>query len=232
MKTRVIICAAGGKTRWNNYQGTGKQYVRFCGVPLLQRTINQVRGFGGVSDVLVTSLEAPPVPIAGAEFVKPRPDLSPMPDSGSGNTFGFWTRDPEDCNVILFGDVYYSPFCMQNIFVSAANSNAGGMLGLHYFGRRGGGHNGKGWGEIFAWYVKGAAARGRWAEALAEVKCSKREGERITSWEILDFLQDRIDYYWTEIRDETEDFDFPNDLDTWIKLYPGLWNGHSGIDPV
>ena len=231
MKTRVIICAAGSRARWGNHLGLPKQYIHFNGTPLLQRTISHVRGFGMVTDVLVTAVEPPPegIVIEGAEFVCPPPD-APLPDSGSGNSFAFWTDDPEDCTVILFGDVYYSPFCLQNVFVSAAMTNQSGGLGLHYFGRRGGGDaegggaNGKDWGEIWAWLIRGRGARARWAEAVAAAKARAGDGCRLlTSWEVLDFLTDRKDYYWTEIRDETEDFDTPTDLDKWIKLYPALW---------
>lgn len=224
MKTRVIICAAGSPERWGNYLGLPKQYIHFRGVPLLQRTIDQARGFGA-RDVLVTAAVPPPdgITITGAEFVKPNPALSPMGDSGSGCSFQFWTKDPETCNVILCGDVYYSPFCMENVFLSAAGYIVGGASDLHYFGRRGGGWNGKGWGEIFAWFVRSGEARGAWSEAVSCVQWRKRQGDRITSWEILDYLEDRKDYYWTEIRDATEDFDRPRDLDSWAKRYPDLW---------
>jgi len=221
VKTRVIIAAAGSPARWGNHLGLPKQYIHFCGMPLLQRTVSQVRGFGMVSEVVVTADNPPPegIVIKGAVFVPGYP----LADSGEMLADILLTADPEDCTVYLFGDVYYSPFCLQNVFVSAAMTERSGILGLHYFGRRGGGANGKDWGEVFAILVRGRAARERWAGAVEAAKARANRAERLTSWEVLDFLRDRVDYYWTEIRDETEDFDTPTDLDKWIKLYPALW---------
>lgn len=224
MKTRVIVYAKTGPDKWRDYLGMPRQYVSFCGVPLVQRTVAMARSFGMVSEVFVTGTPPAGVRIVGAEMGGRFRDV-PFSDGGDPRGLDCLTDDPEDCTVFLYGDIYYSFFCLQNVFVSAA-MNQGGTLGLHYFGRRGGGHNGKDWGEVFAWSMKGTAARATWkmavALAVARAEAAGTGGQR-TTWEVLDFLVQGRDYYWTEIRDETEDFDYPEDHQKWTKLYPHLW---------
>lgn len=198
---KTIIMAAGSATRWGNYMGIPKQLVNIDGVPILYRTIDIAKEYG---DVVLTV-----------------PELGYFGDSGVKEIVGSNNNELEKFfngryeidgpTVFLWGDAYFT----DNAFDIIYNDDSD----LMFFGRKDG--NGvKDYGEIFA--VRGDS---NFIESASDLAYLQDGIHRFASWELYRYIngfkldEHIIGDYFTVIDDETDDFDYPEDYDNWLKKY-------------
>lgn len=218
---RLIIPCAGTQTRWGNYLGVPKYMAPVFGEPLLCRTVRQFRErIPGLSICvpLRRNLVTPPV---GVNFLYPEQQLL-----GESNrllsSVPEW--DPTGRTTIVFGDVYFTGAAVDTIVATETDA-------IQWFGRSGPSETtGHSCAEIF-----GVTFPARHAEQLIEAsryvqsvyRCRGQE-DLVRAWTCLRHLEGqplehdtgRIDskklQHFTEIDDMTDDFDYPNEYDSWL----------------
>lgn len=217
---RVIICCAGSAQRWGNYLGVPKHLVPVDGVPLVQRTVDQLRtrGFVDIKLTLPGLDMRYPSEAAGVDQVTPLPSMFILPDTGWGGAAAYWHQ--QETTRVLLGDVCFSEAAMDAIAAAPADKAL-------WFGRKGDGSLGK-YGEIFAASIP-AEQQAAMRSAAATVVSLRRDKliSRITGWELYAVVNG-IDPTtivpgpnWVDIDDETEDFDFREEYEAWMRKHRG-----------
>lgn len=221
MKTHpmAIICAAGPDDRWRGHLGVPRFLAPVHTGPLVQRTVDQLRG-RGIADVLVTASDPRLRGLRDCRVV-PTKVAAPCPGFGASTSIPLWV--PGRDVVVLHGDTYYSDAGLDTIL--AGNKNF-----CWWYGRTGGGGLAKDHYEMFAVTIP-AGFHGEF-RAACEKACQARwdgSGATISAflvYRILNGLQVAaarlVGPSWTELNDETEDLDCPEDYDAWVRLYPDL----------
>lgn len=219
---RVIIAAAGGQAKWDNYLGVPSHLAPLTahgGEPLLQRTIRQA--LDHTDDVHLTAPDDDRYAVwsmlpADADGLERRARLhhrSPDEPSEYASTRDLWAEDVR--TVLLLGDVYFTDTAMRRImrdphrrfraYGRAARSRTTGCT----------------WGELFAssWWPEQHATMDR---HLATVHAARAAGTvlRPPGWMLLRAWQGtplhmhRVRRPWfAEIDDDTDDLDYPADYD-------------------
>lgn len=211
---KVIILADGNGTRWHNYSGVEKQLIKIDGETLLHRMCRLCRENGIKKEDLII--------------------IGKFEDEFAVNdTF-------EDCDlkrklflriakryrepfIILNGDCYYTESIIKDCITREINKwGHWCRLGPNPF-------TGKEWGEG---YIHKVVAIDWWINKLEEFNklCEDGEINLTNDWTINRYLAGWQDIYTHRIdlpneydilwNDETDDFDFPQDLDRFI-LYTG-----------
>lgn len=205
---RIIITAAGGQEKWDNYLDVPSHLVplkRPKAEPLLHRTVRQALEY--TDDVWLTAPKG-----------DPRYDVSdkvimayPVGSNEYTSTRGFWSTTGR--TVILLGDVFFSDEAMQTICTF-------GQHRYRCFGRfKASSVTGTPYGEIFAasWWPENHRMLD---QHLAIVEEAKRSGacKRPAGWALLRSIQGtpltshQVQRKWfEEINDWTDDIDFPQD---------------------
>jgi hypothetical protein len=210
-KQKAVIMAAGEGERWGNYLGVPKQLIKIDGEPILNRTIRLLRE-NGIYDIYVTVPEI--------DFYGELDGVKQIKGTKETEIDKFLNAKEHAGAIFLWGDVFFTRKAMETIC-----SNKKSVM---FFGRVTiGGGIGLGWKEFFA--LKTNKEIFKKAE---ELKKHASEMERCASWELYTFFTEgRIPKkkhecstrahpeYFTEINDETEDFDYPKHYDTWIRNY-------------
>lgn len=202
--SRVVIIAAGGKgSRWNNYLGVKKHDVKVEGVPILQRTIDQVNVHGDD-------------PIVIKKGSQKYGDLDKIYSSKA-----HWNENGR--TIILFGDVFFTYEALDKIM---GHDEPGWTV----FGRIGPSQvTGKPYGELFAvsFFTEHISKMERAIERVYKLK--EREAiESANLWALYramhNFPDDLMNDHYAgkglvTIDDWTEDFDWPRDYDTFIDRF-------------
>lgn len=222
MSRRLVVVCGGRCLRWGNHLGVKKHFAPMDGVPILHRTLAQLRDEPDVF-VVARSLPAPeyelgrPVVAAGGCSPSAYGDLRKIVSSRR-----VW--NPDGQTVILFGDVWFSDAAIDKI-MSCTEPWA-------MFGRPGPSvHTGKSWNENFALlfdselhgWVDQVAAR-----TVISHRAGKVPGVSLTQW--YQHAVDRVEREWqvppddessfVVVDDRTEDIDYPVD---WLR-----WHGLDG----
>jgi hypothetical protein len=210
---RVVLPCSGQTIRWGNYLGLPKHLAPFDGIPLIKRTVTQLRHIG-FTDILITAFNEN-FQTDGANLVVP--EYSLLPGTGIGHSEPFWSKTGR--TLILFGDVYYSDMAM-NIITQSDPSN------IKWFGRIGPGKSGCSYGELFGLSLP-LEKQSELRECILFIGQEKEKGniDRATSWECYRFLHGidlnlniiGPDFY--DIDDETEDFDYPHEYEMWHRTF-------------
>lgn len=192
---KIVILAAGGK-KWD------RTSIMIEGENILARVIRQLaeRGERDVSLSLGTgnALELP-----GATKI-----INELTGNDLGCIYGI--KD-HGFDLYLFGDVYFTDAALDAILSGDTE----------FYGRTKTSGT-KHYGEMFA--LKGTP---RLMATLEEMWQQRKRGEipRLWSWDLYSRIQGK-DFYkhrntgnFTEIFDETEDFDKPEELDRWLSHY-------------
>lgn len=214
----VLIIAAGHQKRWNNYRGTTKHLIELNGEILLHRTVRQfnennvtVVGMDGRYKVNETALY---IPVLNDENRNADKFLSSV---------RLWSE--AERNVLLLGDVWFSD--------EAASIIQSDDRPVRFYGRHSiSNTTRKQWGEIFAIAFDGYMVKTLFNH-LDNLKSDIIEGkvEDLAGWGMwyqFGGKKDKScldDPKWCEIDDFTDDFDFPQDLDTWEKQWR-IKHGH------
>lgn len=220
-KHSVVIMAAGKATRWNNYLDVPKQMIPVDGEPILKRTIRLLKTMG-VTDITVTVPEKGYFGNLGVEEIV----------GSSKHEMGRFLNALKENAIYLYGDVFFSEDAIRKI---VKNDKSPMFFGRPYDGGRNNMYKrgiGTGLMELFA--VKFNSELFQKAKEL-----TKRDIDGGAGWNLYVYFTENLKWmpeptnreliirrnktcpYFTEICDETEDFDTPKDFDIWIKNYQG-----------
>lgn len=198
MNKAIIMCSGPG-SRWANFRNSPKQLTVINGEILLKRTVSQALKLFDEVSVIATSTDFPSF---GATLHVPQ--INQYEDGKLVNSEAQWPKLGRA--TILYGDVYYTDNAIKKIAESKRvasfllRSNASKLTGKLY-------------GEIyaFAFDVKVKNVILTVADKLRNDRGLGRS--RQAGWMLLaefNKLAEQI-----EIDDETEDFDYPEDLLAW-----------------
>jgi hypothetical protein len=213
--TRVFIPCAGDESRWNEYLGVPKQLVDIDGEPLLHRTVRCLKD-RGLNDILIIG-NNPKFAVDGVQTYSPHAYRWIVETIKS--TESLWKQK----NIILLGDVWFSPESFDNIISTNAP--------IVVFGRKCDSKlTGCRWGEIFALVFRDTEAPR--VSRVLDIAIAYAEQGNSSSWQGLlwsfyyiylniymgDPLTSNVidDSLFYELDDFTEDFDFPIDYDMWM----------------
>lgn len=217
---RALIIAAGEATRWNGYLGTRKHFIRIDDEPIIERTGRLLRE-NGIGALAVVKPEDYNKFQGFKSFAPVVASLDPT--NGDADKFlssrELWSEDER--TVIFYGDVFFTEEAIKKIVEYKGKE-------WTLFGRAGGSTiTGSIYGECFAisFYPKD---RKKSLKALESIANDWRTGrlKRCGGWEFYRKIvgipiteSHRITTNFVEINDFTEDFDYPEDYDEFIKRY-------------
>ena len=217
---KYIIMADGKSDRWQNYNSTPKHLIEINGEPILKRTVRLLKE-NGIENIIITSHDK------RYNFAKRY-----EPQNNEYEIDRFYSCLPiwESEMVFLYGDVFYSEECIRKIINDTSKETT-------YFGRLTLGK--KKYPEIFAIKVMNNK---QFEEICKTIRESIIDGslERGIGWETyklycgkdLYMSNDDLTRWVTEteqpnfinINDETDDFDYPEDLDRWLEINETKYN--------
>ena len=190
-----IIMADGKGNRWNNYQDKPKHFITVEGETLLARTVRLVKQRDPQCKVYITSHD-PRYEVEGAIRHEPHHNVLEIDR--------FTEELIEDNVCFLYGDTFYSEEAMDIITQTPADS-------LLFFGNER---------SIVAIKVRDAAAFryhvDRVRELFTQGKIKNCKGWQVyQSFAGLQFDVKKIGEHYIYIKDETRDFNSPEDLEKW-----------------
>lgn len=219
--TRALILAAGEATRWNNYLNTPKHLIEIEGERLLDRTIRLLkeRGIKDIHTVVKNVSMAYYNP--GAEQYVAQIDYETNADADKFlSSRELWNKDGR--TIVLYGDCYFTEEAMDTIVSHAKKEwtlfcrpDASKITGTP-------------WGECFAisLYPEDHERMEKRLHYIAELW---KTGviTRCGGWELYRAMTGRegkkvrrphtMTTNYVKVDDWTDDFDYPQDLDNWLK---------------
>lgn len=221
MKTTAIIICAGEASRWNNHLNTKKHLIEIEGERLLDRTIRLLKERGITEIYTVVKEITPEYHVEGAAQYKANLQPEKYVDADKFlSSEELWNKDGR--TLVFYGDCYFTDEAMDTIvgFTSKewtlfCRPNPSRITGTR-------------WGECFAQsFYPDDHARHR--AALLRIARLFKEGviTRCGGWEHYRAMVGRSDdkirrphvmsTNYVEIDDWTDDFDYPEDYETWQK---------------
>lgn len=191
---RYIIMCSGKGTRWNNYLGVPKHLIEINGETLLARTTRLLKD-NGVYNYIITSSD-----------VRYKQYGMTMPQSCNDCEIDRFeeTDDEEIC--YLYGDVYYTEEAIKNIINTPTDE-------ILFFGSN--------W-EIFAIKIVNKKLFMEHKYKVKKLYLNKLI-DRCIGWEIyrslnnIPFDEHRITDRYFKILDGTDDIDYPEDYEKFVK---------------
>lgn len=190
---KYIIMADGKGTRWNNYQDIPKHFIKVNGETLLARTVRLLKENDSFCEVIITSHD-PRYEVAGARRYEPKHNVLEIDR--------FTTELIEDNICFLYGDTYYSDVSIKTIVDTAAED-------LLFFG------NAR---SIVAVKVADAKVFSSHVNRVRELFLAGKI-EKCIGWQVyqsflgLPFGEKKITEKYIYLRDDTRDFNSPQDLE-------------------
>ncbi|HOB90284.1 MAG TPA: hypothetical protein PKG74_03080 [Candidatus Colwellbacteria bacterium] len=197
MKKVIAILAAGTTKSWDRHS------VKIGGETLLERIVRQLKSRGDF-DIVISSNKIGDHAIEGSREI-----VNPLTGNDLGCFYGLKDLNPD---LFIFGDVYFTDRAIDRILAGED----------HFFGRTSESGS-KRYGEMFA--VRPDADFWNFLE-IAWTAYQAGKLKRLWSWDLYSMMRGKNFYQFgntgdfTEIKDETEDFDKPEDLEKWFNLYP------------
>lgn len=217
---KAIIIAAGEATRWGNYLNTPKHLIEIDGEPILHRTVRLLKE-NGVKQIYVVSKDDPRYQVPGATQYIAKIDYENNADADKFlSSKSLWNRNGR--TIVLYGDVYFTEAAMSTICNFKSTE-------WTLFCRIGASkYTGTPWGECFAqsFYPEDIPKHEAALRRVAKLHKEKKI-DRCGGWEhyrAMIGLPDSIirskvfDGHYMNIDDLTDDFDYPEDYDRWIKM--------------
>ena len=218
---RALLLAAGEMTRWSNHLGTPKHLIPVRGEPLIHRTQRKLHA-RGVEDIRVVCQAE-----RAEAYVLPDIASHAEPDwSGGGHQHEssrhLWHKAAP--TAVIYGDTYLTDALLDAIVADQGDP-------WRIYARYGPSSvTGRRWGEMFAWVIgpDHHVAIDR-ATDLAHMAYRAGTTNRLLGWEVyraavglpID-LHVKEDAHFREWDDASDDFDYPEDYDTWRALNPHL----------
>lgn len=211
---RAIVLAAGEGTRWGNHLGVPKHLIEIDGEPILHRTVRLLKQH--VDDVIVMAPLDPRYACHDGRTVPVAPrglDIDKFYSS-----VDFWGRDGAGHCLLVYGDCYFTEHAVETM--------CGDVDTLTLFCRPGASEiTGSPWGECWGFSIpKHHVSRFRnHCQRLAGLQ-ALGELPRAGGWELYRSMTGRpldqhsVAEHAEVIDDETEDFDYPEDYERWMKL--------------
>jgi hypothetical protein len=209
---KYIIMADGCAKRWNNYKNIPKHLIEIGGEPIIARTVRLLKE-NGVEDITITSHD-------------PRYNFATRYEP-IGNEYEidkFNKELLEENTAYIYGDVFFSEEAIKTIVNTPTED-------FMFFGRHSASleKTGKTWEEIFAIKVKDTQY---FLKSVDFIRCGIIDGSvwRGGAWELyrhmvgLDLKDNSLNGHFTTIDDETDDFDFPEDLERWLEINEVKYN--------
>jgi hypothetical protein len=228
---RIIFTCAGEQKRWGNYMNQPKHLAPITDSTLLKRNIDLFDKFFTKASiyVLIRSAELKPTydVTQKISFYTPE-DIKD--DEAMYKTLTPFLQMEKDDVLVLLGDVIFSEECVKNIHDNVVNKEFN-VYGRKYDSTITGGK----WGELFAFYVP-QDFKQTFISAVTAVERLHADDklDRFSGWEVISYIyaegkQDDMAHIFNdrlfpasfiEIDDTTEDLDYPEDYDTYLKLLP------------
>jgi len=219
---RAIIIAAGEGSRWGEYLGIPKHLAEVEGEPVLYRTVRLLKQ-NGVSEIIIVGPMDLRYKLDDVNLFVPvkHPEYADADKFLSSEIL--WNTNGR--TITLFGDVFFSEEAITKII--SCNRETWTVFGRQF----GSFFTGTKYGEIFAhsFFPKDIAKHKECLEILVNAVKSK-DAKKGSGWEHYKVMQGvrgrdirrskiMIDDNFIEINDWTEDFDFPEDYDRFIKRW-------------
>ncbi|HVX84500.1 MAG TPA: NTP transferase domain-containing protein [Phycisphaerae bacterium] len=207
---RVILMCAGRGERWGDHRGAPKHLVEVDGEALLDRTVRMVRARTGAEVVIVAFDKA----YERAGCVRHVPAHGPEHFCDADKFLSsreLWGRSGQ--TVLLYGDVFFTEKALDAILEFRGE--------YQFFGRREGSYyTGRAWRELFAISFSPAGAEPLRAcmEAVKVEQATGRQGN-CGGWRVYERLHGSSGQRFTVIDDFTDDFDYPEDYERWLRHY-------------
>jgi hypothetical protein len=221
--TRALLLAAGDTTRWGNHLDVPKHLIPIHGEPLIHRTQRQLRE-RGITDITVIARPEHhhTFPAPGTTITTPAPTARSWIQEWDGSRH-LW--HPTQRTVIIYADCY-----LTDALADAITTDPGDPW--HVYARfTPSTITGKKYGEMFGWVITPAAhetldrarstaidlvTTGQWWRALGWEVYRAAVNLPITTYE------GREELHSVAWDDASDDFDTPDEWETWFKLNPHL----------
>lgn len=233
---KIIFTCAGNQTRWKNYMNCPKHLAPINDIPLLKKNIELFDKFFKHDNYYVSIKNKDLQTIYNVDgrilFYIPEHITDTEP---AYKTVIPFIQTYNDDILLLLGDVVFSEDCVKKIYDNILQKS------FKVFGRKSGSIiTGARWGELFAFYIPQTFIP-NWIDAVNKTDdlFNKKKIKRFSGWEVITYifalnkygkknknihkdleyiLQERLfPDSFIEINDETEDFDFPQDYDNYMK---------------
>ncbi len=212
--TAIIICA-GEATRWANYMNVPKHFAPVDGEPILHRTIRLASKYTSTIYVVAKSQN---YKIKNSQLFVPKLDTTNEDADKFLSSKDLWNLGGR--TIVFYGDVFFTDDAMRQIFTHRkrewtlfAREHESKITGTPY-------------GECFAqsFYPENIPEH---LSNLNRIAYERREGiiDRCGGWEHyramadVDLKEHRINGRFYDIDDYTDDFDYPDDYDRFIKAW-------------
>jgi hypothetical protein len=214
---KVLILAAGSGTRWGDYRDVPKHLVEIEGEVLLNRTCRQFLQFS--DDVTVVGPEDLRYQIPGCDLYTPVGGQSRELEKFA-SSMNLWSESER--TVLVYGDVYFTDEAVATIMSDESE--------WKYFCRsRPSKTTGKDCKEIFAIGFQPEKRSWMSTSVMSIIDLKSVTGGwslfRLLTMGTANIAASDVRMFATgnhvEIDDWTEDFDYPEDLDTWERLRNG-----------
>jgi choline kinase len=217
---KAIIIAAGEATRWGDYLNTPKHLIEIDGEPLLHRTVRLLKQ-NGVKQIYVVSKDDPRYQVSGATQYIAKLDYKTNADADKFlSSKHLWNRNGR--TIVLYGDVYFTDKSMQTI--CKFNDKEWTLFCRPNESR----FTGTPWGECFAqsFYDEDISKHEEALHRIAKLHRQKKI-DRCGGWEhyraMIGVSDNKIrskifNGHYVIIDDLTDDFDYPEDFERWIKM--------------
>jgi choline kinase len=215
---RYIIMADGKAKRWNNHTGRPKHLIEIEGEPLLYRTVRLLKKHS-VEDIYITSHNKD-YDIVGTTRYEPINNVYEIDRFYACQPI--WARE----TIFIYGDVYYTEEAIKKIVNDKSKT-------FRYFGRSKASKKGKDHAELFAIKISESNLE-KFKEVCLQIRNEVEKGEHkkglgwhtyldmigkdhnITIDELREYLGKNKLSNFTEINDETDDFDWAKDYDNFV----------------
>lgn len=192
-----------------------KHFVQVDGEPILERTVRLSRKY--TDDIFVVAKDQS-YDVEGAKLFFPKLDQSNEDADKFLSSKDLWNSSGR--TIVMYGDVFFTEEAMETIFRYKKREWA-------LFARENGSDiTGTPWGECFAqsFYPEHMPEH---LSSLNRIAYERREGiiNRCGGWEhyramvSVPLNEHKINGHFIEINDFTDDFDYPEDYDRFIKLW-------------
>jgi hypothetical protein len=216
----AIIIAAGDATRWGNHLNVPKHLVKVDGEPILNRTIRLLNE-RGVTQVYVVGPDDDRYRIDGSELYIPKKNKHNLDADKFLNSEPLWNTDGR--TIVCYGDVFFTDEAMDTIVFSEIKD---WTLFCRFDKST---YTGTPWGECFAqsFYPEHIKQHKDALLHIAELRRHKKI-LRCGGWEhyrVMCGVEDsKLNKHFrhgnaVNIDDWTDDFDFPDDYNRFIKKW-------------
>jgi len=209
----TVVLANGPEDKWGGYLGVPRHFIEIDGERLIDRTVRQFAPSGPV----IVSGPDERYAVEGASWYRPEPEPEHLDADILLSTRDLWSR--RERTVLALGDTWFS-----DAAVVAITSHA--PMEWTYFGRKDGSrYSETDYGELFAlsfWPPNIAGGLSAMLDVLERQRHGLWRGglwEHYRVMQGIDPLVHEIRDGFVEIDDETDDFDFPAQYETWLRNY-------------